>query len=522
MKRAICLLLAVLMCAALFGCGSKPNTSNPSAEPSNNAGADQTQTGAEKDSLIVSLATELQTLSIFGQQNIITNEVLTNIYDGLLVLDQDANIAPNVAESWEWDEENVKYTFHIKQGIKFHDGSDLKASDIAFTFNLIKSEYADYQATVASQLDRVEVIDDYTVDVYLTAPSATFLYYCAIYVKIYCEAAWESTEHYTTGIVSCGPYKLVSYDPTTGVELEAFDDYHGDPKPSIKHVRFAIIPDANTQVLALQNNELNISRDFPASAISTIKNDANLDIYSHNCGMVYFLQFNLRDNTLEPLKSKEVRQAINYALDKEFMISVAEEGLGIVADSIGNHNMFGYDSNVPSYEYNADKAKELLASAGYENGFDLGTIYCREGKDQKVAEVAQENLAAVGITTTVSIVENNAYLDLMKNGNFYVTATHLNLNTDAAQTFEVTSIKGAVPYSGLNDPYIEQMRVDIDVEMDTETRRSMLNDVLVYLSDEAFFAPCYYPEKSYAHTAGLVFNGYDPFVGLQLRFLEWE
>lgn len=99
MKRAICLLLAVLMCAALFGCGSKPSSSNPSAEPTNNVGADQTQTGAEKDSLIVSLATELQTLSIFGQQNIITNEVLTNIYDGLLVLDQDANIAPNVAES---------------------------------------------------------------------------------------------------------------------------------------------------------------------------------------------------------------------------------------------------------------------------------------------------------------------------------------------------------------------------------------------------------------------------------------
>lgn len=103
------------------------------------------------------------------------------------------------------DEENLKYTFHIRDDIKFHDGSDLKASDVAFSFNLIKEEYADYQATVAAQVDHVEVIDDYTIDVYLTAPSATFLYYCAIYVKIYCEAAWETTNGFTEGIVASRP-----------------------------------------------------------------------------------------------------------------------------------------------------------------------------------------------------------------------------------------------------------------------------------------------------------------------------
>ena len=524
MKKFLCILLAAAMCFCLFGCGSTdepaasdnaPNTDSGNGEgtPSNNG---------DKDSVTISLATELQTLSIFGQQNIVTNEVLTNIYDGLLKLDQDANIVPNVAESWDWDEEAVKYTFHIKKGVMFHDGTELKASDVAFTFDLIKEEYSDFQATVAAQVDHTEVVDEYTVDVYLTAPSATFLYYCAIYVKLYSEAAWETTNHYTEDIVSCGPYKLVSYDPATGVVLEAFEDYHGDPKPSIKNVYFNIIPDVNTQVMALQTGELNVSRDFPASSISTIEADENLDIYSHDCGMVYFLQFNLRDNTLEPLKNKLVRQAINYALDKDFMISVAEEGLGTVANSVANPNMIGYDKNIPYYEYNVEKAKELLTEAGYPDGFDLGVIYCREGKDQNVAEIAMENLAAIGITSTVTMVENNAYLDMMMKGNFYVTATHLNLNTDGAQTFEVSSIRGSVPYSGLEDPYIEEMRDECDLEMDAEVRTEMLNEVLVYLSEEAYFAPCYYPMKSYAHTAGLQFSGYDPFVGLQVRFLSWE
>ena len=522
MKRFISILLVCLMTFSLFGCGSE-DTSAESGQTAD-TGSSTTMTAAEKNenqTLVVSLATELQTLSILGMQNIVTNQVLTNIYDGLLTLDQEANICPNIAESWEWDEENVKYTFHIKQGIKFHDGSELTAKDVAFTFDLIKNEYSDYQATVASQVDRVEVIDDYTLDVYLTAPSATFLYYCAIYVKVYCEAAWESTNGYTDGIVACGPYKLVSYDPTTGVELEAFEDYHGDQKPVIKHVRFSIIPDPNTQVLALQSGELNISRDFPASTIATIENDPNLDIYSHNCGMVYFLQFNLRDNTLEPLKDVKVRQAINYALDKQFMIDVAEEGLGQPANSVANPDMFGYSDNIPSYDYNVEKALELMKEAGYEDGFDIGSIYCREGKDEKIAEIAKENLAAIGITSTITLMETNAFLDAMKNGNFYVAATHLNLNTDAAHVFEVCSIRGSVPYSGLEDPYLEEQRDAQDVEMDSDARWTMLNDTLVYLSEEAYFAPCYYPEMSYAHTAGLSFNGYDPFVGMQLRFIEW-
>ena len=268
MKRFLCIVLALAMCLSLAACGGQ-DTQEPTDSSAPSGGEAQgTENKNETDTLTVSLSTELQTLSIYGQQNIVTNQVLTNIYDGLLMLDQDANLSPNIAESWDWDEENLKYTFHIRDDIKFHDGSDLKASDVAFSFNLIKEEYADYQATVAAQVDHVEVIDDYTIDVYLTAPSATFLYYCAIYVKIYCEAAWETTNGFTEGIVASGPYKLVSYDPTTGVELEAFEDYFAGA-PAIKHVKFNIIPDGNTQVLALQSGELNISVSYTHLTLPT-------------------------------------------------------------------------------------------------------------------------------------------------------------------------------------------------------------------------------------------------------------
>lgn len=155
MRRFISILLVCLMTFSLFGCGSE-DTSAESGQTAD-TGSSTTMTAAEKNenqTLVVSLATELQTLSILGMQNIVTNQVLTNIYDGLLTLDQEANICPSIAESWEWDEENMKYTFHIKQGIKFHDGSELTAKDVAFTFDLIKNEYSDYQAKQAVQGQR--------------------------------------------------------------------------------------------------------------------------------------------------------------------------------------------------------------------------------------------------------------------------------------------------------------------------------------------------------------------------------
>lgn len=522
MKRLISMLLVVVMSVALFGCAKAPAETPAAAAPAEApADAPAAEATEKKDSLVISLQTELQTLNVMAQQNIVTNEVLINIYEGLVKLAQDASIVGNLAESWEWNADECKYTFKLKQGVKFHDGSDFTAKDVKFSFDVVQGEFASYQASIATVLDRAEIVDDYTVDVYLKAPSAAFLYNLATQMKIICADAFESTNKYTEGIVATGPYKLVSYDPTVGVELEAFDDYHGDIKPSIKHVTFKIIPDANTQVLALQNNELNISRDFPASAIATIEADENLDIFSHDCGMIYFLQFNLRENAIPELKDQRVRQAINYCLDKEAMIIVGEEGNGVASRSIASKVASGYGDNIPAYDRDVEKAKALMKEAGYENGFDIGKLICREGKDQKVAEIALGNLAEIGITCTIETVENNAYMDIAKSGTYTVCATHLNLGPDGSQTFEASSIRGAVPYSGLEDPVIEAARDAADLEMDSAKRTAILNEYLVYLGDQAYFAPCYYPQKSYAHTAGLEFTGFDPFTGMQVAMIKW-
>lgn len=528
-KIVAAVLVLVMSLSILAGCsggGTDPGTGTAPSAPSG-GGEQPSGTGGEdagpaRDSITISLATELQTLDTYAMQNIVTNEVLCNIYETLLTLNDEGEAAPNVAESWEWDQDALKYTFKIKQGIKFHDGSELTANDVAFSFSLMCNEYASYQSAVANQVKDINVVDDYTVEVTLNNQSATFLYYCAIYVKMYCEAAYTANGGFVDTIVSCGPYKLVKYDSSVGAELELFEDYFGEIKPSIQKAYFNIIPDPNTQVVALENGELDVSRDFPASAITSIKGNENLDIYSHECGMIFFMMFNQRETGLEPFRNVKVRQAINYALDKESMIIVAEEGLATVANSIANKNMFGYSEAIPYYIYDVDKAKALMAEAGYPDGFEIDTIYTRDGKSKKVAEIAMENLKAIGITTTVTVLENNAYIDTLMNGNYNMASSYVNLNTDGDQAFEVLSVDGSVSFSGYYDEWLEEQKKLQGQELDVAKRFEILNNIFIHVAEEAYFAPIYYPYKSYAHAKGLVFNGYDKFVGMQLKFLAWE
>lgn len=513
------ILISTMALSSLLGCTSSSIPANET--PSNGTSGNGNPLIKDTGQVVISLATELQTLNTFAMQNIVTNECISNIYDTFLNVADDGTIIPNVAESWEWIEDENKYRFKIKKGIKFHDGSELKASDAAFTFNLMMTEYKAYQAATANQIKEVKLADDYTVDVYLNNPSANFLYLCAINVKMYSEKAYNETNKYKDTVISCGPYKLVSYDPTIGVELEAFEDYHGDIKPKIKKAVFKIIPDANTQVVALETGELNLSRDFAMIALKNIKENPNLDFYSHPCGLINFIQFNQRDNTIEPLKNKKVRQAINYCFDKDFMIQVAEEGMAVPARSVANQGMFGYSEKIPYYGYDVEKAKELMKEAGYENGFKFDAIITRDGKDKKIAEIALENLKAIGIETTVQVVENNAFIDDLKTGNFVMASSHLNLNSDGDNAMDVISITGSIPFSGINDEWIEEQNKLQKIELDSKKRFDILESILVRTSEEAYFAPIYYPKKSYAITKGLNITGYDKFVGVQLKYLEW-
>lgn len=516
------MLIGILVLSSLAGCTSSKVPPKDNTVPESGTSSNGNPLIKNTDEVIISLATELQTLDTFAMQNIVTNECISNVYDTFLNVAEDGTIIPNVAESWEWVEGENKYRFVIKKGIKFHDGTELKASDAVFTFNLMMTEYKAFQAATASQIKEVKLVDDYTVDVYLNNPSSNFLYICAINVKMYSEKAYNETNKYKDTIVSCGPYKFVSYDPTTGVVLEAFEDYHGDIKPKIKRAIFKIIPDANTQVVALETGELNLSRDFPMASVKSIKENENLDFFSHPCGMVNFLMFNQRDNTIEPLKNKKVRQAINYCLDKEFMIQVAEEGMAVPARSVANQGMFGYSENIPYYEYNVEKAKELMKEAGYENGFEFDALITRDGKGKKVAEIALENLKEIGIKTTVQVVENNAFIDSLKNGDFVMASTHLNLNSDGDNALDVISKRGSVPFAGIQDEWIEEQNLLQKRELDPEKRFKILESILIRTSEEAYMAPIYYPQKSYAITKGLKINGYDKFVGVQLKYLEWE
>ncbi len=302
------------------------------------------------------------------------------------------------------------------------------------------------------------------------------------------------------------------------VVFEAFDKYFGEA-PAIKNLIFKIIPDANTQYLALTNGEINLSRDFSMNNIQSIIDNNQLDVFSGANGNAYYLAMNQSNPALADVR---VRQAINYAIDREFVIEVCEEGYADQSNSVANKGMFGCSEDAKYYPHDPEMAKKLLAHAGYADGLDLGAILTKTGKFKAAAEIIQEDLAAVGITVDIDVRDAAGFSDDYKKKNFTLCMTSVNLGQDAHHATMMFNSVTYLNYFNINDPELDAMCDAAAQEQDLEARKAMYHDILCKVADDALFAPIYYPTKMWAVTSGLTNATYDRFVGVLVKYMSWE
>lgn len=533
MKRILTFAMAALLCLSAAGCGGKPASSQPAAsqpassQPQQNLAdaavdatgkklsADENPLVEDQNTVVISLASDLESLDPITTSTIVTNEVQSNIYEHLVDYDLEGNVIPGIASSWEYDEASMTYTIHLRDDVYFHDGSKLTADDVAFS--LQKGKETGRMTLSCNYIDTIEIVDPVTLKVSLSANYSPFLYFLGINLKIICKNTYE-----TTGLTDVtngtGPYKMVEYTPGDKVVLKAFDQYWGE-KPAIENLIFKIIPDANTQMLALSNGELNLSRDFAMNNIQSILDNPQLDIYTGESGNVYYIGIN---QSFEPFQDVRVRQAINYAVDREFIIEVCEEGYASPANSIANKGMLGYTEDAKYYEYDPEKAKALLAEAGYGDGLDVPSIICKDGKFKKAAEVILEDLKAVGINTDIQVKDANGFSDDFKKGNFALCVTSINLSQDAHHATMSFGTGNYLNYFSISDPDIDAMAKEAAEEQDPEQRKAIYHDMLCKVADDALYAPLYYPQKVWAVTSGLKNSTYDRYVGVLAKYMSWE
>jgi ABC-type transport system substrate-binding protein len=339
--------------------------------------------------------------------------VLRHIMDGLVEFDEQLNKNPCLAKSWEISEDGTVYTFHLREGIKFHDGTPFNAEAVAFNFNRIITQNLRRTALFQPYIDSVTAVDEYTVVFKLKAPFGAFLNHLAHGAALIQSPTAIQTWGAEVGKhpVGTGPFKFVEWVPGDHITLEANPDYWRG-RPYLDRIIFQVVPEASTRVFRLESGEAHIATRIPPTEVPRLKANPNIEVLVRQTLRVIYIGMN---NQKPPFNDVRVRQAVNYAIDKELLCQSILGGYADPADSPLAPLTWGYYST-GGYPYDPEKAKALLAEAGYPNGFEA-TLYTPKGRylmDYETALAVQAMLAEVGIRVRVQVMEWAAYLSMLE------------------------------------------------------------------------------------------------------------
>jgi peptide/nickel transport system substrate-binding protein len=349
----------------------------------------------------------LQPQQPVGRLNEIVNALL---YDALTTRDQSGSLIPALAEAWERIDDTT-WEFTLREGVTFHNGDPLTAADVKFTYEKlvldpeVKSPHQTFLQTIAS----VEVVNDTTFRVItnlpdVLLPSRVFDLYGSIVPQKYYEAVGDAA--FDAAPVGTGPYKFVEWVKDSHMTLAANEDYWGG-KPAYDTLVLRFITDDAARMAAMLAGEVDVASTVPAARVEELKADAGLDVRTAPSSRFYFVVMN---TTQEPFDDPLVRQAVNLAIDREALVLGVGRGYGTPLASVFIPQSFGFDAALQP-QYDPERAKSLLAEAGYPDGFDVvfdsftGSIV----DHSKVAEAIVAQLAEVGINATLNVAEYGVF-----------------------------------------------------------------------------------------------------------------
>lgn len=415
------------------------------------------------------------------------------IFDSLLNMDINGKVEPLVAESWDVSKDGLVYTFRIRKGITFHDGSPLTARDVVYSAERMKT--SPFKLRTHKLYDRAELVDDYTVKFILPQKAAPFLYEMAYSFAVYSEKATKASgEGFKDRPIGCGPYQLVSKKTGEGVVLKAYAGYYGR-KASIENIVFKVIPDGSTALVALENGEIDLSQYIPPASYPIVKRDKKLELLQ----TPYSRVFNLILNTsAKPFKDNvTLRQAIAHAIDKQFLVDVALEGYGTVAVTLVNGTFIAAPKNLAqnAVPYDVKKAKELMTKAGYPGGKGLGTLKITTIEMfKKQAEIIQASLREIGIDVAIEMAELSAYLSMQSGGQLQMGLMSTNQGGDAS-VFATLLTKGSTNNGAVYyNPKVDKLFMDATAELDNAKRSLIYDKLYKMVIEDMPYVSIYFPD----------------------------
>lgn len=549
MKKKSLFLVAVMVSSLILSaCGG-----NKAAEPSKGAtSAANGETTAPKSGtagldLAVQVGPDPETIDPALNSAADSANMIMHAFETLLIVDKDNKIVPGQAESYEVSDDGLTYTFHLRDGLKWSDGTPLTANDFVFSWKRLSdpnvaAPYGEdmlgyvkgYQEAAAGNIDALGVSapDDKTFVVELSVP-------CVYFIKIVTHATMvpvQKTSVEANGeqwslkpetYISNGPLKMIEWVPGSHVTFAKNDNYWNADKVTINTLKFVLMEDANAAYSAYRTGEVAMIKDVPTEEIPSLQGNEEFHV-APNVGVSY-LDFN---NQKEPFTNPDVRKALSLAIDRDYVSNTVMQGIGAPAgnfvpqgvsdaesgtyfEDVTRKNNGGDFFNIKNHEEDLKKAKELLAKAGYPDGKGFPVVeYMTNdaGHNKAVAEYLQNCWKELGINMDIKIVEWGTFAPTRRAGDYLTARDAWSLDYDDPSNLlnllKSTSGNNSAQYK---NPELDKLLDEANATLDVKEHYAKLHEAENMILEDAAIAPLNYRNEFWLQNTKLKGTWYSPF-----------
>ncbi len=459
------------------------------------------------------------TLIIAGADAVMINPILSAdsassliegfVFDSLITVDDNLNFIPRMARKWEVSKDGRVWTFYLKKGIKWHDGVEFTAEDVRFTIESIMNpgvnspRKSDYEL-----IQRIETPDPYTIKIRLREPYAPFLASMSIGIipKHILEKEDINTAKFNRKPVGTGPYKFKEWKSAEYVALEVNEGYF-DKIPKIKKIKVKVIPDMNIVQLQERTGEVDVGDILPKD-YELMKQVKGLNTYLYDAMAYTYLGFNLQNPQFQDVR---VRQAISYAVDRNLIVDKVLHGIGSPAGSPISPLSWAYNPEVKPYSYDPQRARQLLAEAGWKDT-DGDGILDKDGKPFKfvlmtnkgnktredLTVILQQQLKEVGISAEPRIIEWSTFIANYvnkKNYDVVILGWSLGVDPDNYSIFHSSQIKDGLNFISYRNPRVDRLLEEGRTTIDQGSRKKIYGEFQKIMAEDQPLVFLYYPKS---------------------------
>lgn len=431
-------------------------------------------------------------------QNAPTQRVAGNIYEGLLRYSTDLKPQPQLAKSWDISDDGMTYTFHLHDGVKWHDGQPFSAEDVVFSADVFLRETNPRTRMILEHVKSIQAPDPQTVVFQLKAPFSPFIQAFEVgTMPMVPKHIYEGTDFRTNPAnntpIGTGPFKFVKWDRGSVIQLAKNEDYYEPGKPYLDAIYWHVIPDAASRAAAYENGTLDV---MPAGSVENF-DIPRLSSLDNSCitekGNEYFNPFAMLwlNNREGPTSDARFRQAVMYAMDRNFAKNVLWNGLGNVAQGPFSTKLAAHDEDIKGYPYDPDKAKSLLDEMGY-NGEPVRLLPMPYGETwTRWGEAIRQNLEAVGINVETEATDVAGWNQRISQWDYDIAFTYLFQYGDPAlgiaRTYISSNIAKGSPWNnveGYQNPEVDQLFAEAAGMNDPDQRQALYSQIQHQLYDD--------------------------------------